>query len=75
MKDKIMEMIQNINEYEEFDEDTDLFENDILDSLTLVMLINEMEESFGIFIPEEIVSVKNFSSVNAMVSVIESLKK
>ena len=73
MKDKIMEMIQEINEYEEFDEDTDLFENDILDSLTLVMLISQMEDEFGIFIPEEVVSVKNFSTVNSMVEVIESL--
>ena len=73
MKDRILEMIQEINEYEEFDEDTDLFENDILDSLTLVMLIGQMEEEFGIFIPEEVVSVKNFSTVNSMVKVIESL--
>ena len=73
MKDDILEMIHEINEYEDFDEETDLFENDILDSLTLVMLIGQMEEKFGIFIPEEVVSVKNFSTVNAMVSVIESL--
>ena len=73
MKDRILEMIQEINEYEEFDEDTDLFENDILDSLTLVMLIGQMEDEFGIFIPEEVVSVKNFSTVNSMVGVIESL--
>ena len=73
MKDRILEMIQEINEYEEFDEDTDLFENDILDSLTLVMLIGQMEDEFGIFIPEEVVSVKNFSTVNSMVEVIESL--
>ena len=73
MKEDILEMIHEINEYEEFDAETDLFENDILDSLTLVMLIGQMEEKFGIFIPEEVVSVKNFSTVNAMVSVIESL--
>ncbi len=73
MKEDILEMIHEINEYEDFDEETDLFENDILDSLTLVMLIGQMEEKFGIFIPEEVVSVKNFSTVNAMVSVIESL--
>ena len=49
MKEEIMKMIQQINEYEEFDEDTDLFENDILDSLTLVMLIGQIEEKFDIF--------------------------
>ncbi len=73
MKEDILNMIHEINEYEDFDEDTDLFENDILDSLTLVMLIGQIEEKFGIFIPEEVVSVKNFSTVNAMVNVIESL--
>lgn len=73
MKEDILEMIHEINEYEDFDEETDLFDNDILDSLTLVMLIGQIEEKFGIFIPEEVVSVKNFSTVNAMVNVIESL--
>ncbi len=73
MKEDILNMIHEINEYEDFDEETDLFDNDILDSLTLVMLIGQIEEKFGIFIPEEVVSVKNFSTVNAMVNVIESL--
>ncbi len=73
MKEKITELIHSINEYEDFDENTDLFENGILDSLSLVLLINQIEGEMDVFIPEEVVKLENFATVEKMVALIESL--
>ena len=74
MKEKITEFIQEINEYEDFEDDTDLFENGILDSLSLVLLINNIEERLGVFIPEEVVTLENFATVNKIAGLVDSLK-
>lgn len=73
MKEKITELIHSINEYEDFDENTDLFENGILDSLSLVLLINQIEGEMDVFIPEDVVKLENFATVEKMVALIESL--
>ncbi len=74
MKDRIIELIHEINEYEDFEDDTDLFENNVLDSMTLVLLINNMEEQFGIFIPEDVVTLENFATVNRIFETVSAVK-
>ena len=54
-------------------EKTDLFENGILDSLSLVLLINQIEGEMDVFIPEDVVKLENFATVEKMVALIESL--
>ena len=73
MKEKITELIHEINEYEDFESDTDLFEEDVLDSMTLVLLINRIEETLDIFIPEDVVTLENFATVDKMVATISAL--
>ncbi len=73
MKEKIADYIHEINEYEDFEDDTDLFESDILDSLTLVMLISNIEEGLGVFIPEEVVTLENFATVDKIAQLVEKI--
>lgn len=73
MKEQIAQFIHEINEYEDFEDDTDLFESGILDSLSLVVLINRIEEEMGVFIPEEVVSLKNFATVEKIASLVAGL--
>ncbi len=75
LKEEIIGFIHEINEYEDFEDDTDLFEEDILDSLTLVLLINTIENKLSVFIPEEVVTLENFSTVNKITKLVEDLKK
>ena len=74
MKEEIIGFIQEINEYEDFEDDTDLFENGILDSLSLVLLITNIEERLGVFIPEEVVTLENFATVEKIVGMVKTLK-
>ena len=68
MKDILIEIIQKMNPFDEFDEDTDLFDEGLMDSLTIVGMISEFENSTGCIIPSEMVTIDVFTSVNSIVS-------
>ena len=74
MKEQITQFIHEINEYEDFEDDTDLFESGILDSLSLVVLINRIEEEMDVFIPEEVVTLQNFATVEKIASLVVGIK-
>lgn len=73
MKDKLYAILSEIAPYEDIDDDTKLFEEEILDSLTLIFFINEIEESFDIIIPEEYVKPENFGSISDTMQMLTKL--
>lgn len=72
--ERILEMIREINPFDDYDENTLLIEEGILDSLTLVILIEQIENEFNVKIPEEQLDPANFESVIKIQEFIESLK-
>jgi D-alanine--poly(phosphoribitol) ligase subunit 2 len=73
MKEKIIEIIIKLTGYEELkeNENIDLIENDILDSLSFIELIAELEEEFNIEIqPTQIPSDVwiSIDNINKMVN-------
>jgi D-alanine--poly(phosphoribitol) ligase subunit 2 len=73
MKEKIIEIIIKLTGYEELkeNENIDLIENDILDSLSFIELIAELEEEFNIEIqPTQIPSDvwRSIDNINKLVS-------
>lgn len=73
MTEKIIEILRQINPYEEINEESQLIEDAILDSLTLVVLINEIERIFNIRIPEDKLQPEFFGNVSAIVTLIGEL--
>jgi len=59
-----------LDEPEDIGIDTSLFEDRILDSLNLVMLIGFLEEKYAIKIKTSEVSIENLDSVSKMISFI-----
>ena len=57
------------------DGDTDLFESGLLDSLTLVSLLTEIEQSFGFELPLEDLDLDEFRSVNRIGSYVERARE
>ena len=72
---KIMELVQEINPYEEINESSRLIEEAILDSLTLVILINEIEEFFNVKLPEDKLKPENFENISEIAEMVEKLLK
>lgn len=75
MEDNIVKVIQEINPFDDFDTDTELLEEGILDSLTLMIFIERIEETFEIEVPEEYVILENFATVKTIMQMIEKLKQ
>lgn len=73
MKQKIISIIKEINPYEEFDESTDLLEEGILDSLSVMILLSQLESVFGIKLDLENIELDNIRSVTEIEKYIGSL--
>lgn len=74
MEENIIKVIQKINPFDDFDTDTELLEEGILDSLTLMIFIERIEEIFKIEIPEQFVILENFATVKTIMQLIDKLK-
>lgn len=75
MTNTILKLIEEINPYEDITEKTNLIEDGILDSLTLVILIDQIEAEFGIQIPEDMLQPVYFDSVEKIVALVKTLQK
>lgn len=77
MKEKIIEMIIRLTEYEELrhNPDVNLIEEDILDSLAFIELIEELENEFDIEIQPTQVSNDTWEYVDNIVTMVEGLLK
>ena len=66
---EIIEILKEINPYIDIEEDTELIESEILDSLSTIFLVTQLEDKFGIYVDEKLVLPENFKTVkliNAM---------
>lgn len=73
MKEMLKEIIEEINPFDEFDDETDLLGEGILDSLSLMIFIEQIEKALNIEIPENEVTLENFYTLNTVIKLIESI--
>lgn len=75
MIEKIIEMIRDINPYEQIDEASELVKSGILDSLSILSLVTQLEDEFEIEIPEDAVTAKKFATVADIVRLVKESRK
>lgn len=76
MKEKIIDIIIKLTDYEELrnDSDVNLIEEDILDSLAFIELIGKLENEFDIEIQPTQIPKDSWNSVDNIVQMIKNLK-
>ena len=67
---KIRDIIMELQPYVEFDHNTNLLEEDVLDSVSILVLIQEMEELFGIMVDPEEITENNFKTLDNIVELV-----
>lgn len=72
MKEKIIEILNDIDEDIVSSESNNLVEEGIVDSFTIVEILSDIEAQFGIKIPDDQVLPENFASVEKIVQLVES---
>lgn len=72
---KIKGYIEEINQYIDIDIDTQLIDEGILDSLGIMVLINEIEEYYGIEILPNDIQSENFKSLVTIENLVKRYKE
>lgn len=70
LKKSIVSIIKEIEPAIDFDDTTDLLEEQILDSMGVVYLLAEFQATLGIDIPYEEITIENFSSLVKIVELV-----
>lgn len=72
--DKLLEILNDLHPDVDFEKETGLIDNMILDSFDIVTLISEISENFDVDISAEYIVAENFNSVTALYALIEKLE-
>lgn len=70
MKEEIMEILTGVRSDVDFENSTKLIDDGILESLDIVAIVGEFNETFDVEISVEDLVSENFNSVDAMVELI-----
>lgn len=70
MKEKVMEILTGIRSDIDFENNTKLIDDGILESIDIVSIVGEFNEEFDIEISVEDLLPENFNSVDAMIDLI-----
>ena len=72
--EELLTLLKEILPEIDFEKEEKLIDKKVLNSLTLVTLITEIEDHYEIEIPMEYISPQHFNSVRAIYEMIEELK-
>ena len=73
--EKIYDSLEDINPDIDYKTRTDLIDAHLLDSLSIISLIAELEDVFDITVPAVDIIPENFNSVQAMYALVERLSE
>ena len=69
----VKQLLEEMYPYEDFNEDTELIESDILDSLSILYIVAGIEEKYKIIIDEKIINPENFRNIKKIGEIIEKI--
>lgn len=70
MKEKILEILQDIRPELDFTESTDFIEDGYLDSFDMVALVSAIDKEYGVSILGEDIVPENFSNIESIIKII-----
>lgn len=71
----LLEILKKIDDEIDWEKEKKLVDDRILDSITVITLLGELEESFGIMVDAEEIVPKNFNSTEAIYAMICRLQQ
>ena len=72
--EELMEILSELRPDVDFENETSLITDGILDSFDIIALVSELDEAFDIEIKPNNLVPENFNSVKAMMALIEQLQ-
>ncbi len=73
--EKLLELLQGVRPDVDFENETALIDDGILDSFDVVSIISEIDDAFGVQIRISELDPENFNSMESIMTLINKLKK
>ena len=73
--DELLEILRDIDDDIDYENETNLIDGKVLDSLSILTLITEICDTFDIEIGPQWMKNENFNSVEAMWNIIQAIKE
>ena len=71
--EKIEQIIEEINPYIDIQMDTNLFDEGIMDSLAIFALVMQIEDTYGVEVPDDAITKENFETIESIVVFVQKL--
>ena len=75
MKDKVLAILEGIRPDIDYSAEDNLVDGGVLESFDIVAIISQFESEFGIEVEPQYLTAAHFNSLDAMVSLVETLQK
>lgn len=72
-RDKVLKILTEVRDDVDFEKETKLIDDGILDSFDLISIVSELNEQFVIDITVDELEPENFNTLDAIVKLIDSL--
>ena len=72
---ELLEILNDIQPGVDFENETHMIDNHLLDSLSIISLVAELEDTFDVTIPAVEIIPDNFNSAEAMMEMIQRLQE
>lgn len=74
MREQILQILQEVRQDVDFEKETKLVDDGILDSFDIISIVSELDEQFDIDITADELEAENFNSLKAIVALVESMQ-
>ena len=74
MREKVLEVLKAIRGDVDFENETKLIDDDILDSFDIISIVSDLNDTFDIDITADELEPENFNTLSAIVALVESLQ-
>ena len=75
MREQIMKILKGVRSDVDFENETALIDNGVLDSFDIISIVGELNDAFGVEINVDDLLPENFNNVAAMVELIGKLQE
>ena len=71
MEERILEVVRSIRPDVDFEKETALIDDEVLDSFDVIQIVTELMEEFGIFIDADDIEPENLNSLEGIREMVE----
>ncbi len=75
MRDRILEILQDVRPDVDFEKETALIGDNVLESFDIIELVGELNDEYDIEITPKYLTKENFDSLDAICALVETLQE